>query len=54
MVIVTVGIDLAKTVFVAHAVDTTGKPVLLRRAAQPARWTHSVARAYQPRLHPPA
>jgi hypothetical protein len=30
MAIVTVGIDLAKSVFAVHGVDATGKPVLLR------------------------
>jgi hypothetical protein len=30
IIIVTVGIDLAKNVFAVHGVDTTGKPVLLR------------------------
>jgi transposase len=30
MSIITVGIDLAKTVFAVHGVDETGKPVLLK------------------------
>lgn len=30
MAIVTVGIDLAKSVFAVHGVDETGKPVLVR------------------------
>jgi transposase len=30
MVIVTVGIDLAKNVFAVHGVDETGKAVLVR------------------------
>ena len=41
MVIVTVGIDLAKNVFAVHGVDQTGKPALVRpevsRAKLPAR-----------------
>jgi len=30
MVIVTVGIELAKSVFAVHGVDETGKPALVR------------------------
>jgi transposase len=30
MVLVTVGIDLAKRVFAVHGVDETGKPALVR------------------------
>ena len=30
MIIVTVGIDLAKGVFAVHGIDATGKPVLVR------------------------
>lgn len=30
MVIITIGIDLAKNVFAVHGVDETGKPVLVR------------------------
>ena len=33
-VIVTIGIDLAKNVFVVHGVDATGKPVLARQLGQ--------------------
>ena len=33
MVIVTVGIDLARNVFAVHGVDETGKPALVRPEA---------------------
>ena len=37
MTIVTVGIDLAKSVFAIHGVDATGKPVLLKPSVSRAK-----------------
>ena len=48
MVIVTVGIDLAKNVFAADGGDETGKPALAREGLQ------AHARAAEMRLHSPA
>jgi len=52
MVIVTVGIDLAKNVFAVHGVDATGKPVLLRPIGT-ASPLDALSRPYPPPAHPP-
>ena len=43
MTIVTVGIDLAKSVFAVHGVDATGKPVLLRPSVPRAKLAELIA-----------
>ena len=44
MAIVTIGIDLAKSVFAVHGVDETGKPALLRRAVKRAALLQLIAK----------
>jgi hypothetical protein len=43
MVIVTVGIDLAKNVFAVHGVYATGKPVLVRPAVACGKLAETIA-----------
>ena len=44
MVIITIGIDLAKSVFAVHGVDETGKPVLVRPIVKRAALVELIAK----------